>query len=96
MSVKLPKSLKALFSEDDEGDENEEEMRQGEGGQDGVEMLSDGEGEVSRGSQEDGPEVEMNWNICKYLPEAASCQDIFQVSFHSVLSVISPMVGFRL
>ena len=24
-------------------------------------------------------EVEMNWNICKYLPEAASCQDIFRV-----------------
>ena len=32
------------------------------------------------------PEVQMNWNICKYLPEAASCQDIFQVMtvfFHS-------------
>ena len=26
------------------------------------------------------PEVEMNWNICKYLPMAASCQDIFRVS----------------
>ena len=25
------------------------------------------------------PEVEMNWNICNYLPEAGSCQDIFRV-----------------
>ena len=25
-------------------------------------------------------EVEMRWDICKYLPEAASCQDLFRVS----------------
>lgn len=25
------------------------------------------------------PEVEMNWNICNYLPESGSCQDIFRV-----------------
>ncbi len=24
-------------------------------------------------------EVEMNWNICKYLPEEGSCQEIFKV-----------------
>ena len=24
-------------------------------------------------------EVEMNWNICNYLPESSSCQDIFRV-----------------
>ena len=24
-------------------------------------------------------EVEMNWNICRYLPEAGSCQEIFKV-----------------
>ena len=25
------------------------------------------------------PEVEMNWNMCNYLPESGSCQDIFRV-----------------
>ena len=25
------------------------------------------------------PEVEMNWNVCNYLPESGSCQDIFRV-----------------
>ena len=49
------------------------------------EMFSDEEpGEVEEeeeGEEEGGKaEVEMNWNICKYLPEAASCQDIFRVS----------------
>lgn len=24
-------------------------------------------------------EVEMNWNICRYLPEEESCQEIFKV-----------------
>lgn len=27
-------------------------------------------------------EVEMRWDICKYLPEAASCQDLFRVSLN--------------
>ena len=28
-------------------------------------------------------EVEMNWNICNYLPESGSCQDIFKVMIAS-------------
>lgn len=27
-------------------------------------------------------EVEMRWDICKYLPESASCQDLFRVSLN--------------
>lgn len=28
---------------------------------------------------ENSYEVEMNWNICRYLPEEGSCQEIFKV-----------------
>lgn len=64
ISVKVPKSLREMFSEERPSQEEEEE--------EDVEM-TEGE-EDSRKT-----EVEMNWNICKYLPEAASCQDIFRV-----------------
>ena len=65
ISVKVPKSLREMFSDErpsQEGEEEEEDMEMMEGEED------------SRKT-----EVEMNWNICKYLPEAASCQDIFRV-----------------
>ena len=26
---------------------------------------------------EDGPEIEMNWNLAKYLPESGACQKNF-------------------
>ena len=65
ISVKVPKSLREMFSEERPSQEEEEE-------EEDVEM-TEGE-EDSRKT-----EVEMNWNICKYLPEAASCQDIFRV-----------------
>ena len=29
--------------------------------------------------EETGYEVEMNWNMCRYLPEEGSCQEIFKV-----------------
>ena len=64
ISVKVPKSLREMFSDERPSQEEEEE--------EDVEMM-EGE-EDSRKT-----EVEMNWNICKYLPEAASCQDIFRV-----------------
>ena len=53
-----------MFSDEGASQEEEEEEE--------VEMMEDEED--SRKT-----EVEMNWNICKYLPEAASCQDIFRV-----------------
>ena len=58
ISVKVPKALREMFSDEEPGEVEEEEEEE-EGGK---------------------AEVEMNWNICKYLPEAASCQDIFRVS----------------
>ena len=64
ISVKVPKSLREMFSDEGASQEEEEEEE--------VEMMEDEED--SRKT-----EVEMNWNICKYLPEAASCQDIFRV-----------------
>ena len=39
-------------------------------------------------------EVEMKWNICKYLPEAASCQDIFRVSCFEASSHIAIIHSF--
>ena len=63
VSVKLPKSLRELFNEDSEEASEVQELGDGE----------EGEGDGGRA------EVQMNWNICKYLPEAASCQDIFRV-----------------
>ena len=30
-------------------------------------------------TNENAYEVEMNWNICRYLPEEGSCQEIFKV-----------------
>ena len=32
-------------------------------------------------------QVEMNWNICKYLPTSASCQNFFQVKNLAVLYI---------
>lgn len=37
------------------------------------------ESEAMNEEVEKGYEVEMNWNIGHYLPEAASCQEIFKV-----------------
>ena len=39
---------------------------------------SDGEGEQQQGGQMSWG-LQMNWNICKYLPEAGSCQEMFKV-----------------
>ena len=30
-------------------------------------------------------EMQMNWNICRYLPEAGSCQNAFQVCMDACL-----------
>ena len=48
-------------------------------------MWEEGEEEGEGGRTE----VEMKWNICKYLPEAASCQDIFRVSPSGITDVCS-------
>lgn len=58
ISVKVPKSLREIFTDEEPSEVEVEEEEEEEG----------------------KTEVEMNWNICKYLPEAASCQDIFRVS----------------
>ena len=70
--VKLPKTLKAIYSDDDHGGGGGEGEEGGE---------SEGWGSEGGGGEGDGgdPEVEMNWNICNYLSEAGSCQDIFRV-----------------
>jgi len=59
ISVKVPKSLREIFTDEEPSEVEVEEEEEEEEGK---------------------TEVEMNWNICKYLPEAASCQDIFRVS----------------
>ena len=76
VTVPLPKSLKKLFSDVEEEDEEEKEEEED------MEMEKEESGKA---------EVQMNWNICKYLPEAASCQDIFQVYLYS--SVILGGIG---
>ena len=48
-------------------------------------LFSNGNDENGEEEEEDESvsmqrEVEMRWDICKYLPEAASCQDLFRVS----------------
>ena len=70
VSVKLPKALAQLFN--DEADEDSEAQENSEDAEEWEEGGEEGEGGRT--------EVEMKWNICKYLPEAAACQDIFRVS----------------
>ncbi len=38
-----------------------------------------GEEEEGEGEGKSSMELQMNWNICTYLPEAGSCQNAFQV-----------------
>ena len=70
VSVPLPKSL------DDKG-EGGEDREGGEGEEEGLEMM-----EVNGFDQEDqrSEGMEMSWNIRQYLPQAGSCQDLFNVS----------------
>ncbi len=77
----------------DADQEESEPMEEGEGEGEGQGRLDttwgdtsfseDGRGQSARGVAEGGGsnsmEVQMNWNICKYLPEEGSCQTSFQV-----------------
>ena len=45
--------------------------------EDDSEPMEEGVGVASTPTNEQ--EVEMNWNVCNFLPEAGSCQDIFRV-----------------
>ena len=65
MRVKLPASLKAIYGE--------EENSEGGAPQEVGVASTPNEEEIGE------PEVEMNWNVCTYLPESGSCQDIFRV-----------------
>jgi DNA polymerase epsilon subunit 1 len=73
--VKLPPSLKALYSEEENSETataTQEEV--------GVASTPNEQEMGSLNEQEiEEPEVEMNWNVCNYLPESGSCQDIFRV-----------------
>ena len=86
MSAKLPKSLKPVQEED------------GDGGQEGVE--GEEGSEVMEVGYEDRrlEEMEMNWNIRQYLPQAGSCQEFFNVSliliFHSTFIILYTLVVF--
>ena len=73
MSAKIPKSLQDLFS--DVANDNEESPATVDSE---LQDEAEGEGEGSKVTGEKA-EVQMNWNICKYLPQAGSCQDLFQV-----------------
>ena len=68
-----------------EGDieQDSEPMEESEGAGQG--RLDDTWGDISFSEREGQGEVpvagvQMNWNICKYLPEDAACQNLFQVS----------------
>eukprot|EP00731_Ephydatia_muelleri_P013509 Em0007g819a len=69
ISMKVPRQLSMLFSDDDAKDENDEKEEE--------EEVS-----VER-------EVEMRWDICKYLPEAASCQDLFRFGLTNLVHYVS-------
>ena len=69
VSVTLPKSLLSLG--------------RGEGGEvgDGREMGEEESEVMDEGEESQREEgMEMNWNIRQYLPQAGSCQDLFNVS----------------
>ncbi len=65
--MKLPRSLLELYQESGEAPNDEESN----------DTIAD---EVDLIGEGGGIQLDMNWNICKYLPEAGSCQDWFRVS----------------
>ena len=70
--VKLPSSLRTMYGEEENSEAtNEEEV--------GVASTpNDPEVGVAPTAPNE-EEVEMNWSVCNFLPEAGSCQDIFRV-----------------
>lgn len=42
--------------------------------------------ELNPSDSEDEPEIEMNWNIMQFLPEAGACQTNFNVSHNGLCS----------
>lgn len=66
-------------------EQDSEPMEESEGAGQGQGRLDDTWGDISFSEREGQGEapvagVQMNWNICKYLPEDAACQNLFQVS----------------
>ena len=88
MSAKLPMSLKPV-QEDEDIDGADQEGIEGEEGSEVMEV-----GYEDRQLEE----IEMNWNIRQYLPQAGSCQEFFNVSLipmlHSTFIILYTLVGF--
>ena len=87
MRVKLPKSLLDLFRdpEEVENEETKEPLEDSEQYKEERDMLDEGAelgGVVIEKEAETDIQLDVNWNICKYLPEAGSCQDWFSPNFH--------------
>ena len=79
VSIRLPKSLRSVNREEGEEDGGQEEV-EGEG----LEVMEVGyEDQRSEG-------MEMNWNIRQYLPQAGSCQDLFNVSLIQIFPFPDP------
>ena len=81
MKVKLPKSLLEFFHGPEDLHSDSEEPDNSEHGD--SEMVVEGVESVGvANGNKTGSEIQldMNWNICKYLPEAGSCQAWFRVS----------------
>lgn len=71
VSVLLPKSLEGLDEGEGDGREASQEQDETEEGSEVMEV--GGEDQRSEGMQ-------MNWNIRQYLPQAGSCQELFNAS----------------
>ena len=89
MSANLPKSLKPVQEGDGDIDGVDQEGVEGEEGSEVMEV-----GYEDRQLEE----MEMNWNIRQYLPQAGSCQEFFNVSLipmlHSTFIILYTLVGF--
>ena len=70
--VKLPSSLRTMYGEEENSEAtNEEEV--------GVASTPNDQEVGMAPTAPNEEEVEMNWSVCNFLPEAGSCQDIFRV-----------------
>ena len=82
------------LSQEEEGDADEDHSEPME--EDGAGQLDETWGDVSfnregpgddiGGVKDQNMELQMNWNICRYLPEDGSCQNSFQVCEIGVIS----------
>lgn len=52
--------------------------------------------ELNKSDSEDEPEIEMNWNIMHFLPEAGACQTNFNVRIYTWTTQCSLFIVFDL